>query len=74
MGESQNDRALISQGLEVLQRNAETLGALVSGILEISRIITGALSLEFEEIDLKNFVDEKRQYAAKRSSAKGRGP
>ena len=71
MGESQNDRALISEGLQVLQRNGETLAALVSGILEISRIITGALSLEFEEIDLKNFVEENVKTLQSEAQQKG---
>ena len=56
MLESRNDEAVISQGLEVLQRNTETLTELISGLLDISRIATGTFSLNFEAVDLKELI------------------
>ena len=56
MRESRNDEAVISQGLEVLQRNTETLTGLISGLLDISRIATGTFNLNFETVDLKELV------------------
>jgi PAS domain S-box-containing protein len=56
MRESRNDEAVISQGLEVLQRNTETLTGLISSLLDISRIATGTFSLNFEAVDLKEVV------------------
>ena len=40
----------------MLQRNTETLTGLISGLLDISRIATGTLSLNFEVVDLKELV------------------
>jgi PAS domain S-box-containing protein len=56
MLESRNDEAVISQGLDVLQRNTETLTELISGLLDLSRIATGTFNLNFEAVDLKELV------------------
>ena len=56
MRESLPDEALVSQGLEVLQRNTETVTKLTSDLVDISRIVTGTLALKFEEIDLQALV------------------
>ena len=56
MKESPTDQALISQGLDVLQRNSMTLSRLVEDLVDISKIAAGALNLEFEEVDLKQIV------------------
>jgi PAS domain S-box-containing protein len=56
MQESRNDEAVISQGLEVVQRNTETLTGLISSLLDVSRIATGTFSLNFEAVDLKQLV------------------
>jgi signal transduction histidine kinase len=56
MKESPTDEALISQGLEVLQRNSITLSRLVEDLVDISKIAAGALTLEFEDLDLKQIV------------------
>jgi signal transduction histidine kinase len=51
-----DDEALISQGLEVLQRNSITLSRLVEDLVDISKIAAGTLTLEFEYLDLKQIV------------------
>jgi signal transduction histidine kinase len=56
MKESPTDEALISQGLEVLQRNSITLLRLVEDLVDVSKIAAGTLTLEFEDLDLKQIV------------------
>jgi signal transduction histidine kinase/CheY-like chemotaxis protein len=56
MKDSRKDESLMSQGLAVLQRNTETLIELMSDLLDTSRIITGILTLDFQEVDLKQIV------------------
>ena len=56
MKDSRNDESLMSQGLAVLQRNTKTLIELMSDLLDTSRIITGTLTLDFQEVDLKQIV------------------
>jgi PAS domain S-box-containing protein len=56
MKESPDDRNILSQGLDVLERNANALSKLISDLLDISRITAGALSLEFQQVDLNQIV------------------
>jgi signal transduction histidine kinase len=56
MKDSRNDESLMSQGLAILQRNTKTLIELMSDLLDTSRIITGTLTLDFQEVDLKQIV------------------
>jgi signal transduction histidine kinase/CheY-like chemotaxis protein len=56
MRETPNDQALMAQGLEVLQRNTGTLVELISDLLDTSRIVTGKLTLDYRDVDLKQIV------------------
>ena len=56
MRDARNDESLFSQGLEVLQRNTNTLIELISDLLDTSRIVAGTLTLDFQDIDLKQVV------------------
>jgi signal transduction histidine kinase/CheY-like chemotaxis protein len=56
MRETPNDQALMAQGLEVLQRNTGTLVELISDLLDTSRIVTGGLTLDYRDVDLKQIV------------------
>jgi signal transduction histidine kinase len=56
MKESLDDELLMSQGLAVVERNTETLIELMSDLLDTSRIITGTLTLDFQDVDLKQIV------------------
>jgi CheY-like chemotaxis protein len=47
---------MMAQGLEVLQRNTNTLIGLISNLLDTSRIVAGTLTMEFKEVDLKQVV------------------
>jgi signal transduction histidine kinase len=53
MRNSRKDETLMAQGLDVLQRNTNTLIELISDLLDTSRIVAGTLTMEFKEVDLK---------------------
>jgi signal transduction histidine kinase/ActR/RegA family two-component response regulator len=53
---SRKDETLVDQGLDVLQRNTDTLIELISDLLDTSRIVAGTLTMEFKEVDLKQVV------------------
>ena len=56
MRDARNNESLIGQGLEVLQRNTKTLIELISDLLDTSRIVAGTLTLDFQDVDLKQVV------------------
>jgi len=56
MRDARNDESLFAQGLEVLQRNTSTLVELISDLLDTSRIVAGTLTLDFQDVDLKQVV------------------
>ena len=56
MRNSRKDETLMAQGLDVLQRNTNSLIELISDLLDTSRIVAGTLTMQFEEIDLKQIV------------------
>jgi signal transduction histidine kinase/ActR/RegA family two-component response regulator len=56
MRDARNDESLFAQGLEVLQRNTNTLVELISDLLDTSRIVAGTLTLDFQDVDLKQVV------------------
>jgi signal transduction histidine kinase/ActR/RegA family two-component response regulator len=53
---SHKDETLVDQGLDVLQRNTDTLVELISDLLDTSRIVAGTLTMEFKEVDLRQVV------------------
>jgi PAS domain S-box-containing protein len=61
MKQSPDDRNILSQGMDVLERNAMTLSKLISDLLDVSRITAGALSLEFQPVDLNQIVSSSIQ-------------
>ena len=61
MKQSPDDRDILSQGLDVLERNAMTLSKFISDLLDLSRITAGALSLEFQQVDLNQIVSSSIQ-------------
>jgi signal transduction histidine kinase/CheY-like chemotaxis protein len=56
MRDARNNESLIGQGLEVLQRTTKTLIELISDLLDTSRIVAGTLTLDFQDVDLKQVV------------------
>lgn len=53
-----NDKKMQKQGLETLARNAELQRDLIEDLLDISRIITGHLSLQLNSLNLKKSVQD----------------
>jgi signal transduction histidine kinase len=56
MKNARQDEALIGQGLDVLQRNTNTLIELISALVDTSHIVAGTLTMVFQEVDLKRAV------------------
>jgi signal transduction histidine kinase/ActR/RegA family two-component response regulator len=56
MRNSSKDETLVAQGLDVLQRNTNSLIEMISDLLDTSRIVAGTLTMEFKEVDLKQVV------------------
>jgi signal transduction histidine kinase len=50
--------AIQSQGFEVVERNATSLSQLISDLLDVSRITSGTMSLEFDEVDLVPLIND----------------
>lgn len=53
-----NDTNMVQQALSTLERNANLQRDLIEDLLDMSRIITGHLSLEKKPIDLKALLEE----------------
>ena len=51
------DRAEITEGMEVIERNARAQARLVEDVLEISRIICGKIHLRLGPVDLPTVID-----------------
>jgi CheY-like chemotaxis protein len=51
------DQAATDRAVAVIERNTQTLGALVSDILDVSRIITGKMTLQLVDVDLVQLID-----------------
>ena len=71
MRESRDDEAVISQGLEVVERNTETVTELTSSLVDISRINTGTIALNFEDVELKELVRSAIETLRVKASRKG---
>jgi hypothetical protein len=50
------DRAMLEKGLAVIARNAEAQARLVEDLLDVSRIITGKLTLKLARVDVNEVV------------------
>ena len=53
-----NDIASMVRGLSIIDRNARLQAQLIEDLLEMSRIVSGTLRLEFTEVDLLELVHE----------------
>jgi signal transduction histidine kinase len=52
------DPAKQSRALEILERNAQALTQIVEDVLDVSRIISGKLRLNLQEVDLATVIDD----------------
>ncbi|HEY1478270.1 MAG TPA: ATP-binding protein [Chthoniobacterales bacterium] len=71
MKESLDDAAVISKGLDVLERNTKTLTGLIADLVDISKITAGTLTLDFEEVDLKQVVSSSVETLRVQAAEKG---
>jgi signal transduction histidine kinase/ActR/RegA family two-component response regulator len=53
-----DDRAIVTKGLEVIRRNAQTQARLVEDILDVSRIVTGKLRIDQRPVDMAAIARE----------------
>lgn len=54
----QNDPAMMAQALTIIERNAQRQRRIVDDLLDMSRIIHGKLSLQFEVTDLYHLAEQ----------------
>jgi len=77
--EEAGDAPLVQEGLATIRRSARIQAQLVDDVLDVSRIVSGKLRLELEDVDLAAIVDAARQQvqgdaAAKRIAIDAHGP
>lgn len=58
---SPNDGAFINRAFETIERNARSQSQLVDDLLDVSRIITGKLTIDFALVDLSKVVASARE-------------
>lgn len=51
------DTAELQEGLEVIERNAKSQATMIEDLLEISRIVSGRMRLDLQEVDFAEIVE-----------------
>jgi two-component system, chemotaxis family, sensor kinase Cph1 len=59
------------EGLDVIERNAKSQATMLEDLLEISRIISGRLRLDLQDVNIASIVEEAVKSAAVTAAAKG---
>jgi len=52
------DAATVTRGIDVILRNAHLLGQVISDLLDVSRIVSGKLRLDLQDVYLPTLVDQ----------------
>lgn len=65
------DAQMIEEGLSIIERNTRVQVQLIEDLLDMSRIISGKLRLEFETIDVATFIDAAIETVEPAGKAKG---
>ncbi|HYE75134.1 MAG TPA: PAS domain-containing protein, partial [Blastocatellia bacterium] len=65
------DTSNSTRGLETIERSARAQNAIIDDILDVSRIITGKLRLEFQTIDVFPIIEEALDSVRPTAEAKG---
>lgn len=68
-----NDTATIPRALEAIDRNVNAQAHIIEDLLDISRIVTGKMRLELDQIDLPSFISECVDTIRPAAEAKGIG-
>jgi PAS domain S-box-containing protein len=71
MARKPTDPAMIQRGLEVVARNVRLQSRLISDLLDISRIVSGKLKLEFQRVDPATIIEDAIDTVQQDASAKG---
>jgi len=53
-----SDSAKQARAIEILERNAQSLAQIVEDVLDVSRIISGKLQLNIQQVDLATVIDD----------------
>ena len=67
----QNDPKAVDKGLTVIERNARTLAQLIEDVLDVSRIITGKLTLHRKGVELVGVVQAAVEVVRPHADQKG---
>ncbi|SEK91723.1 PAS domain S-box-containing protein [Stigmatella aurantiaca] len=65
------DAAIQEKGLDVIERNARSLAQLIEDVLDVSRILTGKLTLHQRAVDLAGVVQAAVEVVRPRAEQKG---
>jgi signal transduction histidine kinase len=65
------DPAAAGKALETIERNARSQAQLIADLLDVSRIITGKLRLDFKPVDLRRIIDSALESVRPAADAKG---
>jgi len=71
MAQSPDDLEIVRRGLEVVERNTNAQTQLVSDLLDVSRIVSGKLHLEVQDVDLASAVEDAIQTVQTAADARG---
>jgi PAS domain S-box-containing protein len=70
-GSRKDDAAVREKGLEVIERNARSLAQLIEDVLDVSRILTGKLTLHRKAVELSGAVQAAVEVVRPRAEQKG---
>jgi PAS domain S-box-containing protein len=70
-GSRKDDAAVREKGLEVIERNARSLAQLIEDVLDVSRILTGKLTLHRKAVELTGVVQAAVEVVRPRAEQKG---
>src|SRR5436305_1480392 len=65
------DATAAARALETIERNARAQAQLIADLLDVSRIITGKLRLDFKPVDLRRIIDAALESVRPAADAKG---
>ena len=65
------DEAAAVRALETIERNARVQAQLIADLLDVSRIITGKLRLDFKPVELRRIIDAALESVRPAADAKG---
>jgi CheY-like chemotaxis protein/nitrogen-specific signal transduction histidine kinase len=71
MRQTPGDSALITRGLTVVDRNARLQTQLISDLLDISRVVSGTLRLEMQNVDMVSTIESAIETVEHAAAAKG---